>query len=271
MKKRILISTLAVVAVVISAVMYVYVKSNSILYQKYDVPLVPMTVQKEASSRETGKKIALTRGCYGCHTETLAGKWHDWDGQQIAPNISKKIPQYSDEELYRLFKHGIKRDGVALWSMPAGMYANFSEKDISHLIAHLRTVPAIENDLPATAVNFKSRWQIVTGKLKSEFALAREDTKRPSFPDNPSVTQQGQYLVATTCTECHGSDLRGRWGSPPLVIAKTYKEADFLKLLKTGKALGERELPLMSQVSRGRFTHFSEDEMKAIHAFLLQL
>jgi hypothetical protein len=60
----------------------------------------------------------------------------------VAANVSKKIPQYSDKELFRLFKHGIKKDETGLWSMPAGMFVNLSPKDICRLIAYLRTVPA---------------------------------------------------------------------------------------------------------------------------------
>jgi cytochrome c553 len=272
MKKPVYIAIMATIAVTISAVIYVYVKSHLIIKQKYDGPLVALPVSKESSSTEIGRKIALTRGCYGCHTENLAGKFYpDWDAGMVAANISKKIPQYSDEELYRLLKHGIKRDGTVLWSMPAGMFAHFSDKDISHLIVHLRTVPAVENKLPTTEFNFKARWRIATGQHKSEYALAREQVKLTNTPDNPTVVQQGQYLVSTTCTECHGEDLRGRWGSPPLIIAKTYKEAEFVKFAQDGKALGNRELPLMSQVSRGRLIHFSEDELKAIYAYLTQL
>ena len=64
---------------------------------------------------------------------------------------------------------------------------------------------------------------------------------------------------------------KGRFGSPPLVIAKAYKEAEFVQFLRTGKAIGNRELPLMSDVSRNRFIHYSEEEIKAIYAFLMQL
>ncbi len=66
-------------------------------------------------------------------------------------------------------------------------------------------------------------------------------------------------------------NLHGYHGSPPLTIAKAYKESDFVKFLKTGNALNNRELPLMSSVCRSRFTYYSEEEIKAIYAFLVQL
>jgi cytochrome c553 len=91
------------------------------------------------------------------------------------------------------------------------------------------------------------------------------------YPDNPTIIQKGNYLALTTCVECHGYDLRGAYGNPPLTIAKAYKEGEFVKFLKTGNVLGNRELPLMSDMCRRRFTHYSEEEIKSIYAFLMQL
>jgi hypothetical protein len=38
--------------------------------------------------------------------------------------------------------------------------------------------------------------------------------------------------------------------------------------MRTGSALGNRELPTMSLVARKRFSHFSDDELHALYAFL---
>ena len=40
--------------------------------------------------------------------------------------------------------------------------------------------------------------------------------------------------------------------------------------MRTGVALGGRELGLMSDVSRGRFVHMTDDELNALHAVLGQ-
>lgn len=272
MKKVIVVSILIISVLLITAISYVFIQSNAIIYKKYDVALVDVAIPRDAVSIAAGKKIAHTRGCYGCHNKNLSGDFYPyWETGMVAANVSKKIPQYSDKELFRLFKHGIKKDGTGLWSMPAGMFVNLSEKDIYRLIAHLRTVSAVENKLPETAFSFKGRMKIISGAIISEVSMARQAVKKFNYPDNPTIVQQGNYLVQTTCTECHGYDLRGAYGSPPLLIAKAYKETEFLKFLRTGKALGDRELPLMSDMCRTRFTHYSAEEIKAIYAFLNQL
>jgi hypothetical protein len=38
--------------------------------------------------------------------------------------------------------------------------------------------------------------------------------------------------------------------------------------MKTGKALGDRELRMMSAVARSRFAAFTEAEVGALHAYL---
>jgi hypothetical protein len=52
------------------------------------------------------------------------------------------------------------------------------------------------------------------------------------------------------------------------VIVAGYDEAAFRTLMKTGKALGDRELPMMSGVARGRFANFTDDEVGDLYAFL---
>jgi cytochrome c553 len=252
--------------------LYIFIQSNAIINKKHNVALVDVAIPHDSVSIAAGKKIALTRGCYGCHKKDLSGEvYPDWETGMIAANVTKKILEYSDKEMYRLFKHGIKKDGTELWSMPAGMFANLTQIDICRLIAHLRTIPPIENKLPQTAFSFSGRMKIISGEVISEVAEARHSLMRFEYPVNPTEIQKGKYLVLTTCTECHGNDLKGRFGSPPLVIAKAYKEAEFVKFLHTGRAIGNRELPLMSDVCRNRFIHYSEEEIKAIHAFLMQL
>ena len=41
--------------------------------------------------------------------------------------------------------------------------------------------------------------------------------------------------------------------------------------MRTGVAIGDREVGLMSEVSRGRFTHFTEREQRAVHQYLRRL
>ena len=78
------------------------------------------------------------------------------------------------------------------------------------------------------------------------------------------------------CSECHGLDLGGQPGGEPGLppdprIGAGYTPEAFVKLTRTGLALGEREVGLMTEVARGRFVRFTEAEVRALHAYLQTL
>jgi len=39
--------------------------------------------------------------------------------------------------------------------------------------------------------------------------------------------------------------------------------------MRRGKALGNREVPLMSRVARGRFSHFTDQELRVLYTYLI--
>lgn len=78
----------------------------------------------------------------------------------------------------------------------------------------------------------------------------------------------GRYLATTACTECHGAALEGGGDTPDLRIAAAYSTEQFARLMRTGIALGERETELMSDVARGRFSHFTAAEVASLHTYL---
>ena len=64
---------------------------------------------------------------------------------------------------------------------------------------------------------------------------------------------------------CRSGSSHRQWSS---AFEIRYDEAAFAKLMRTGKAPGDRELPMMSGVARGRFVHFTEDEVCDLYSFL---
>jgi hypothetical protein len=53
---------------------------------------------------------------------------------------------------------------------------------------------------------------------------------------------------------------------PDLRIAAGYTLEQFTHFMRTGKA---RELKLMSDMARRRFSHFTEDEIAELHGYLV--
>jgi hypothetical protein len=56
-----------------------------------------------------------------------------------------------------------------------------------------------------------------------------------------------------------------------LAIAATYSRDEFMHLMRSGAALGGREIGLMSDVSRRRFSLMTDDELHALYVFLESL
>ena len=54
------------------------------------------------------------------------------------------------------------------------------------------------------------------------------------------------------------------------MIAPAYSPETFRRLLRTGKALGERELKLMSSIARDDLSYLSDEEIEQIYRFLTE-
>lgn len=83
--------------------------------------------------------------------------------------------------------------------------------------------------------------------------------------------ERGRYVARMACGECHGPRLEGNDEPfrPDLVVASGYSLDEFRTLLKTGKPIGDRNLKLMAEVSKSRFSHLRDDEVKALHRYLV--
>ena len=79
----------------------------------------------------------------------------------------------------------------------------------------------------------------------------------------------GEYLAMNTCSECHGINLEGLENfSPSLQVAKAYNREQFGRLMSEGMGVGERDLGLMSEVSKARYSRFKDTEVDHLYDFL---
>jgi hypothetical protein len=88
-------TTSAILLVLVGAVLYVYVKSERILHQTYDVPLQDITIPSDKASIAEGWRLARIRGCYNsCHGKTLEGQvWEDSfaTGHIVSPDLTRVV------------------------------------------------------------------------------------------------------------------------------------------------------------------------------------
>ena len=270
------IAVLALGAMLLAAGLALWVYQASEAHLRSFARPAPFTqaIPNDAASIARGEHLVRTRGCAGCHGEQLQGQLM-W-GFAVAPNLVALARSESPATLEAAIRHGIGRDGRALYSMPAFSFIRMSDADIADLIAYLRQAPLTPSpELPAASLPWKIRWDLASGH---DAAMPQWLPKVPPLrlqqsPDEP--LRRGETLAMTTCIECHGFTLKADfpWAdddhAPNLrVIIGAYDEAAFRHLMKTGKAVGERELRMMSPVARGRFAHFTDQEVGDLYAYL---
>ena len=264
-----------VVALLLLAATVIYALSARILHKTYAVPLVEIAVPSGPAAVAEGRRLAAIRGCNGCHGPQLEGDMFLDDPMLAripAPNLTQVVADYSDAELERLIRHGVRKDGTGVVIMPSSMFAPLSDADLGLIIAYVRSAPPVDHDLPATRIGPIGRLGLVLGKFHTEPAVIDHTAPHAATAPKNDRLAYGRYLALTSCTECHGSDLKGEPdGAPNLVVAAAYSDSAFRSFFKTGNALGNRRLKLMSEMAERRFLHFTGDEVGALHAYLKTL
>lgn len=221
-----------------------------------------------------GARLAAIVGCTGCHGPDMAGQANCYGEpgrfRFNCPNVVEARNRYTDRDLVILLRHGRKLDGALVDFMPWDMYAQLTGHDLASILAFVRELPAVDKPVqPPTEYAWATRLAILRGTYPYVNDLADYDT-RP----REGVIERGRYLASIACPECHAPDLNGYEGdiAPSLLIAKAYSPEAFATLLRTGRTLAGTDSAsgLMSSVARWRFSHFTDDEIAALKAYLDQ-
>lgn len=269
---RNLVVALFVLLLVATAV--VYAMSERIVRRTYDEPLVAISIPTDSASIAEGSRLASVHGCRGCHLADLSGQYFEDNfllGRIAAPNLTEAAQNYSDDELVRIIRRGVRPDGRSVLAMPSEMFAPLTDADLGAIIAYLRSVPALPGISRTMELGPLARIGLVSSKYFPATTLVhRADSLAAAgyFPTGEQANAHGAYLARTSCTECHGLTLEGDFG-PSLQIVQGYTREQFAHFFATGEALGGRELELMSLVARNRMSPLTDDEETALYAYLV--
>ncbi|MGR3377797.1 c-type cytochrome [Salipiger abyssi] len=147
-------------------------------------------------------------GCGNCHTPLgpdgpvpgmeLAGRLVDKNPAftAYAPNITpaSRIADWSDAELARAIREGLRPDGSLIGPpMPFAMYRGLGDDDLASIVAFLRTLAPVENEVPPSEYNIP---------LPPAYGPPVETVTAP--PQGVTVAY-GAYLAGPVahCMECH--------------------------------------------------------------------
>ena len=262
-----------VLALVVLFAGYVYTASGLVLRRTYHADAHPVVVPNDSASIAEGARLARIRGCYGACHGNADGQVFDepFLAKGAIPDLTRLASEYDDAQLELVIRHGIKPNGRSVIEfMPSEMFSHLDDEDLGAILAFLRSLPPANG--PAGGIHFKplARTFIALGRMGFAASKLKEPVVHPA-PDRSDPIAFGRYLALTSCTECHGNDLSGGGGmlaAPDLRIAAAYSVEQFTRLMRDGVPLDGRELGLMGSAAKGRFSHFTDEEIGALHAYL---
>jgi mono/diheme cytochrome c family protein len=259
----------ALVGIVVVLAAVLYGGSEWIIRRSHAVPLEHIAIPKDAASIAEGGRLATIEGCRGCHGPNSQGLvWSkDFLGGTIAPPaIARKIAGYSDDELVRLIRHGVKKDGSTLFIMATQAHRNIADDDLAKIVAWLRTLKPLPTDsLAETRFGPMPRLAMLLGGLKPSYRIDKvAPAHRPA--------EIGRYFYDAVCSECHllgqPNQLDAEVAPALAPMAASYDPAAFKKLLRTGVGMRKANLGLMSDIAKESAHALSDSEIAALQAYL---
>ena len=189
----------------------------------------PVSSEKfEATEARLARGKYLVEGpaaCFHCHTEhdfsnpeypiIQAKKGAGWvmpvpelnniAARNITPDPETGIGAWSDDEIARAIREGVRKDGTALFPiMPYPAFASMDDEDVKSIVVYLRTLPAVKNTVPTRQLPGPLEYIVKT--IPKPLT-----TPQPSHPASTPV-ERGKYLVTIAeCKGCHtASDAQGQ-------------------------------------------------------------
>lgn len=303
-------SAITVLSVIVLFIIYAMVRPE----ETFNAPYPDITASSDSTLIARGKYLVYGPAhCAYCHASSNefqkveAGEVVPLSGGNIfalpignvyVPNITSDkatgIGSFTDGELARTLRYGVKRNGHALLDfMP---FYDISDQDLTAIISYLRTEPPVNNPVPQNEWNFMGKIILALGMIKPS-----GDGIVPPSPAPDSTAEYGKYLAGSVanCRGCHtkrdmmtggyvGIDYAGdmqfevldengkiipgkHFVSPNLTPDKEtgriayWNDEAFVKRFQTGRVIEGSPMPW------GAFSRMNEEDLKALNKYLHSL
>ena len=199
-----------------------------ISYVSYFLPNVGkaenITVERTTARIERGKYLAnAVTVCMDCHshrdwskfagpmvvgTEGQGGERFDqrygFPGVFYSRNITPyKLSNWTDGEILRTITTGVDKNADPLFPvMPYHYYGQLDREDIYSIIAYIRTLAPIKNDVQKSTADFP--FSIIQHLIPKKANLQN----RP--PESDTIAYGKYITTASACRECHTKDKKGQ-------------------------------------------------------------
>lgn len=181
----------------------------------------------------------------------------------ITPDVETGIGSWTDGEIIRAIREGIRKDGRVLFPiMPVDPLNGLSDNDVLALVAYLRSLPPVRNDVPEREPTLFTKTLMTFGVI----GPMKQLTEPVIAPPRAITPEYGAYVArhASLCADCHtprnlmngdfyydsllaGSSIRFGEGEPVPVASfarnitpdtvtgiGSWTEEEFLRLMTTG-------------------------------------
>jgi mono/diheme cytochrome c family protein len=272
-------------------------------------PTPTLTASTDSAVIARGRYLAYGPAyCAFCHTANGMGRRvdageepplsgaHQWDippglirSPNITPDSTTGIGRFTDAQLVRAIRYGVRHDGRAM--LPFMAYQNLSDEDVVALISFLRAQPPVRNAVPDHNVN-------MLGKAVLAFFIkpkGPDGAPPPRSPAGPSV-ERGRYLAeaVSDCAGCHTkrSNMDGSFTGPRFAGGGTFPiegkpthvmvtpnltpdsatgrisrwtEDQFVARFRAGRTIKESPMPW------GPLRKMSDDDLRSLYRYLRTL
>jgi len=298
---------ITIVSIIVLFILYSLIRPES----TFDAPYPEITSNKDSTLIARGKYLVYGPAhCVYCHAPASefqrveAGEIVPLSGGNIfglpvgkiyVPNITSDnatgIGSFTDGEIARTLRYGVKRNGHALLDfMP---FYDISDQDLTAIISYLRTEPPVNNLVKQNEWNFLGKSVQALGMIKPS-----GDGIVPPSPAPDSTAEYGKYLAGSVanCRGCHtkrdlmtggyiGIDYAGNmqfevanengrlipgkhFVSPNLTPDKEtgriayWNEEAFVKRFQAGRVITGSPMPW------GAFSRLNEQDLAALYKYL---
>jgi hypothetical protein len=119
----------------------------------------------------------------------------------ITPDEKTGVGTWSDAELARAIRHGVRRDGLpALFMMSVGA---MSDEDLTAIVSYMRSIPPVEHAVAPHEIGVLGK-VLFQGPMKF-FAEPHDYAVPPFVPEGEVSVERGRYLTEgpAFCGGCH--------------------------------------------------------------------
>jgi mono/diheme cytochrome c family protein len=252
-------------------------------------PLEGMDLDKLALERAVKRGDDMVNnllGCFECHGEDYGGKVimdNPPMGRWVAPNITSAgiTKDFKSSDWVRILRHGVNHKKQSA-TMPAIDYTNLSDRELSDIIAYVKSKPPVERELPEEKLGPIRAMLISNGGIPVSAELIDHKKERAALPPATQPTKEYGAHLAQACVGCHRLDWVGGpvpGGDPSWPHArnltphesglKGWTKDDFFKALREGKRPdgSDVKLPMPWQAYKG----MEDAQIEALYMHFMSL